>query len=144
MHISGTECARARESVSADLDRELHELDERRLQAHLRVCADCFAWAESARAVTLELRSAPLEKLSVAAFERQSRARTWRVRPALAVAPALALVASVVVTLAGTQQRLLGSQAATTSAPTRPAGTQFISVPDLTLEPSGRWFYRAV
>ena len=53
MYISGKECARARESVSADLDRELHELDHRRLQAHLRVCADCSDWAERDRAIVL-------------------------------------------------------------------------------------------
>ena len=51
MDISGTDCVLARESVSADLDGELSELDLRRLQTHLRVCADCSAWAEHVTAL---------------------------------------------------------------------------------------------
>jgi len=114
MDISGTECARARESVSADLDRELQELDLRRLQAHLRVCADCSAWAEFVRATTVQLREAPLEATPAVLFE--PRRRTWRVNPALAVAPVAALVASVVVALGGALHGSAGGRA-TTSTP---------------------------
>src|SRR5271154_6810455 len=101
MDISGTECARARESVSADLDRELHELDLRRLQAHLRFCADCSVWAESIKTTTTQLREAPFEAPPALALELPRRGRTWRVGPALAIAPAVALVASVAFALGG-------------------------------------------
>ncbi len=114
MNISGTECARARESVSADLDRELQELDLRRLRGHLRVCADCSAWAEHVTVTTTQLREAPFEARSPAAFELPRRGRTWRVGAALAVAPAAALAASIVVALGGAQH---GLPAASTSLP---------------------------
>lgn len=104
MDISGRECARARESVSADLDRELHELGIRRLQAHLRLCADCSAWAEQVGAATATLREAPLEAYTPAAFGRPRRERNWRLGRALAVAPALALVASAFAAMATAHQ----------------------------------------
>ena len=113
MDISGTQCARARESVSADLDRELQELDLRRLQAHLRVCAECSAWAEFVRATTTQLREAPLEMAGTVAFEPRRRGRTWRVNLALAVAPVAALVASVVVALGGAQHGSLDGRGTT-------------------------------
>jgi len=116
MDISGTDCALARESVSADLDRELSELDFRRLQAHLRVCADCSAWAEHVTATTVQLREAPLEALAGPAFELQPRGRRWRVGPAFAVAPVAALVASIAVFLGGPQHGSPGSPR-TTSTP---------------------------
>jgi predicted anti-sigma-YlaC factor YlaD len=122
MDISGTDCALARESVSADLDGELSELDFRRLQAHLRVCADCSAWAGHVNATTTQLREAPLETLAAPVFEVQRRSRTWRVGPAFALAPAAALVASVVVFLGGTQHGSIGPR--TTSTPVSPTDLQ--------------------
>jgi predicted anti-sigma-YlaC factor YlaD len=120
MDISGTECARARESVSADLDRELQELDLRRLQAHLRVCADCSAWAEHVKAATVQLREAPFEAPPAAVVELPRRGRTWRVGAAVAVASAAALVASVV-SLGGAQQGR-----PTTSTPLSPTDSHFV------------------
>ena len=120
MDISGTDCALARESVSADLDGELSELDFRRLQAHLRVCADCSAWAEHVTATTTQLREAPLDALAGSAFELQPRGRRWRVGPALAVAPAAALVASLAVFLGSAQHGSIGDQR-TTTTPLSPA-----------------------
>ena len=81
MYIFGKECARARESVSADLDRELQELDRRRLQAHLRVCADCSEWAGRVRATTAQLRDAPFEPSPVAVFALPRRGRAAPRRP---------------------------------------------------------------
>jgi predicted anti-sigma-YlaC factor YlaD len=102
MNIAGTECARARESVSADLDCELHELDLRRLKAHLGVCADCSAWAESIKSTTVRLRETPFA--APPAFELPHRRRVRRIGAALAVVPAAAaLVAGVVVSLGGAQ-----------------------------------------
>jgi predicted anti-sigma-YlaC factor YlaD len=60
--VSAIECVQARESASARLDGELPELDEARLTAHLRDCADCRAFAEDAAALAATLRTAPLER----------------------------------------------------------------------------------
>ena len=113
MYISGKECARARESVSADLDRELQELDHRRLQAHLRVCADCSAWAVRVRAITAQLRDAPCEPTAAAVFELPRRDRAPRSRLALVIAPAAALAASVVLSLGAAQHSLFAGHRAT-------------------------------
>ncbi len=115
MDISGKECARARESVSADLDCELHELDLRRLQAHLRVCADCSAWATRVRATTAQLREAPLEQTPVAALDPPRR-RARRIGSILVVAPAAAVAASVVFFLGAAQHGLFGNPATTSTA----------------------------
>ena len=117
MATTGTDCARARESVSADLDRELQPLDLRRLQAHLRVCAECSAWADHVKATTIQLRAAPVETLHIAAFELPRLGRRWRVRPALVVAPAAALVAAVAFALGGAQHGLFGPRTTTPPSP---------------------------
>ena len=109
MDISGKECARARESVSADLDRELQELELRRLQAHLRVCADCSAWAARVRAVTAQLRDAPLESSPVTVFDLPRRGRARRVGAALVVAPVAALAASVAFSVGAAHHGLFGN-----------------------------------
>jgi len=114
MDTSGTECARARESVSADLDRELQEFDLRRLQAHLRICADCSAWAERVKATTVQLREASLKAPGTAGFELPRRGRTWRV--GAAVASAVALAASVVVAFGAAQQGFFGGQRTTSTS----------------------------
>ncbi len=62
------ECVQSRESASARLDSELSELDEVRLDAHLRGCAECRAYAEQLAAVAVELRAAPLERPEAAIF----------------------------------------------------------------------------
>lgn len=119
MNLSGIECARARESVSADLDRELQELEARRLKAHLRVCANCSAWAQHVTATTTQLREAAFEAPLATVVELPRRGRTLRARTALAVAPAAALIASVVVSLAGAQHGLSGGQRTTSTSPSR-------------------------
>jgi predicted anti-sigma-YlaC factor YlaD len=53
---------RAREAASLRLDGELSEFDAVRLGLHLRDCAACRGYAREIEAVTLELRSAPLEQ----------------------------------------------------------------------------------
>ena len=116
MDISGTDCALARESISVDLDGELSELDLRRLDAHLRVCANCSAWAAHVTVATTQLREAPVEAPAAFAFELPRSGRTWRVGPAFAVAPVAALVASIAVFLGGSQHASPGSQR-TTSTP---------------------------
>ena len=58
MSFPATDCARARESVSAQLDGELPELELDRLETHLLICPACTAWAEEVRDVTWRLREA--------------------------------------------------------------------------------------
>ena len=123
MDIAGTNCALARESVSADLDGELSELDRHRLQAHLRVCGDCSAWADQVRTTTTQLRETPVEVPAPAAFEMPRLSRTWHVGPGLAVGSATALVAAVVVAL-GAAHGSLGKQVTTDNHPTTPAKQQ--------------------
>jgi predicted anti-sigma-YlaC factor YlaD len=116
MNISGKECARARESVSADLDCELQELDLRRLQVHLSVCADCATWAGRVRATTAQLREAPAERSAAAVFDLPRRDRKWRVAPALVVAPVsalAALAAGVVLSFGATQHGLFAGHRTT-------------------------------
>jgi anti-sigma factor RsiW len=92
-----TDCARARESVSAQLDGELPELELDRLETHLFICPACTAWAEEVRDVTWHLRVTVLEEpAGTFALPRLSR-RAWRVSSAVAVASAAAVVATMFV-----------------------------------------------
>jgi hypothetical protein len=146
MDISGKECARARESVSADLDRELQELDHRRLQAHLRVCADCSAWARRVRAATAQLREAPFEPSPVAVFDVARSRRAWRVGPALVLAPVAALAASVAFTVGVVQHGLFGNPARTSTSfvPTRRGVEQHGPGIDIYRLPSLHGVFRAI
>ena len=60
--IPPTECSRARESMSAQLDLELSELDSARLSAHLRDCLGCAAYALEMGAIAARLRAAALDQ----------------------------------------------------------------------------------
>jgi predicted anti-sigma-YlaC factor YlaD len=94
VQLPETHCARARESVSAQLDNELPESEFDRLEAHLLVCPHCSAWAEQVRDLTAQLRATsleePAERLVLA-----GRSRSWRVSSAVAVASAAAVVATM-------------------------------------------------
>jgi Putative zinc-finger len=59
---SSTDCDAARESISLALDGELPELQRARLADHLRRCAVCRRFQTGAIAVTVELRTEPLEQ----------------------------------------------------------------------------------
>jgi predicted anti-sigma-YlaC factor YlaD len=102
-----TDCARARESVSVQLDGELPELELDRLETHLRICPACTAWAEEVGEVTLRLRAAALET-PAERFELPRRARRWRVSSAVALVSAAAVVATMFVA-PGRQQASFGS-----------------------------------
>jgi anti-sigma factor RsiW len=60
--VPPTECMLACESASARLDNELSELENARLDAHLRGCAECLAYAEEIGAIAVRLRAAALER----------------------------------------------------------------------------------
>jgi predicted anti-sigma-YlaC factor YlaD len=91
--FSVTECARVRESISAQLDGELpeHELDS--LEMHVSVCPSCSAWAEEVQGLTHRLREAqPAEPAIGFALPRRRRARA-SAPVALVAAAAASLVA---------------------------------------------------
>ena len=94
MQLPETNCARARESVSAQLDNELPDLELDHLEAHLLVCPDCLAWAEQVRDLTAQLRATSLEE-PMERFVLSERRRSWRVSSAVAVASAAAVVATM-------------------------------------------------
>ena len=108
MSFPATDCARARESVSAQLDGELPELEVDRLETHLLICPACIAWAEEVRDVTWRLRQAGLEEPAERVVLPRLRRGAWRVSSAVAVASAAAVVATMFV--APRQQTSLGSQ----------------------------------
>lgn len=128
------DCARARESVSAQLDGELPELELDRLQTHLRICPECSAWAEQVRDATLCLREAALE-VPQQSFALPRPARRWTVISAVALAAAAAVVATMFVAPparraapgAGSGPR---APQATPVAPQRLVPSRFLRLPD--------------
>lgn len=94
MSFPATDCACARESISAQLDGELTEPELDRLETHLRLCPACTAWAEEVRDFTLQLRDARLEN-PLERFILPRLRRSWRVSSAVAVASAAAVVATM-------------------------------------------------
>jgi predicted anti-sigma-YlaC factor YlaD len=110
------ECVQARESASARLDGELPELDDARLDAHLRGCAECRAFAGDLAAVAAELRAAPLERPeTVVSLPRLRRLPAIRLQSAAA---AVALVA-----VAAGSSFALGRALGTSGPASRPAAT---------------------
>jgi predicted anti-sigma-YlaC factor YlaD len=92
--VPPTDCARARESTSARLDGELAELQAAQLEAHLRSCPDCRAYAAGIEVITRELRAAPLMEPVVGVFVPQRRRRTGVVPAAAAAAIVVAVAGS--------------------------------------------------
>jgi len=116
-----TDCQRAREAVSAQLDGELSELGSARLAAHLRDCDLCRAYALELAAVATRLRAAPLEqppsRLSIPARRR---------KPVLQLAAlAAAGVAAAAASLA------LGHELSSSSPPARTATQPVVLSPTL-------------
>jgi anti-sigma factor RsiW len=91
--VPPTDCARARESASARLDGELAELQVAQLEAHLRSCPECQAYAAGIGEITRRLSSAALEQPAGAVFVPQRHRR-------IGVVPATA-AAAIVVAVAG-------------------------------------------
>jgi anti-sigma factor RsiW len=90
--VPPSDCTRARESASARLDGELVELEAAQLEAHLRSCPECQAYAAGIEVITLELRAAPPIEPEVPAFTIHRRRRIGLV-PAVAAAAVVAVVA---------------------------------------------------
>jgi predicted anti-sigma-YlaC factor YlaD len=118
--VPPSECQRAREDVSAQLDGELSELGSARLANHLRECDACRALALELAAVATRLRAAPLEQ-----------PRTGQVVPVRRRRPVLQLaaVAAAAVAVAASSVAL-GHELSTGSGPGRTA-TGVIVAPTL-------------
>jgi predicted anti-sigma-YlaC factor YlaD len=112
--VPPTDCALARETASARLDGELAELQAAQLEAHLRACPECSAYAGAIEATTLELRAAPLLQPSGSVFTQR---RPRRAGGFVSVAAA----AAIVVAVAGSSFAvggMLGSQGTHVPTPT--------------------------
>jgi len=96
--VPPSECARAREAVSGQLDEELSELEEARLDAHLLRCPACREFAAQAAAITAELRRAPLEAVPAPVFmaSRRPRVAALSIQAAAVAAVAVAAAGSLV------------------------------------------------
>jgi len=127
------DCARARESVSVQLDGELSEFALDRLETHLRICPECSTWAEQVRDTTQLLREASLEAPGHRFMLPQHR-RSWRVSSAVALTSAAAVVATMFVSPSGNR----ASQPASSGLSLSP-GTARISTPRLSRLEDGRF-----
>jgi hypothetical protein len=93
--VGRTECQKARERISLDLDGELSLHESGLLERHLSHCAECALFAVDVRRYTGLLRAAPLEQPPPFALPRRASARRFSVRVGATVAStaAAALVA---------------------------------------------------
>jgi anti-sigma factor RsiW len=88
-------CDRVRAQVSLGLDGELSQLETRMIAAHLARCADCATFEEDVRAITGELRAAPLEQLEHPIVVRTPRRSIGRVHIGVAAAFAVAVLGAL-------------------------------------------------
>jgi predicted anti-sigma-YlaC factor YlaD len=113
--VPPSDCTRARESASARLDGELVELEAAQLEAHLRSCPECQAYAGGIMASTGLLRAAALDQPSGAMFTpMRQRRRRMGVLPAAAAAAIVVAVAGSSFFVGG----MVGRQTSTNPAPT--------------------------
>jgi anti-sigma factor RsiW len=127
------DCARARESVSVQLDGELSEFALDRLETHLRICPECSTWAEQVRDTTQRLREASLEA-PANRFMLPRHRRSWRVSSAVALTSAAAVVATMFVSPSGNR----ASQHASSGLSLSASGAR-ISTPRLSRLEDGRF-----
>jgi len=92
--VPPTACARARESASARLDGELVELQEAQLDAHLRSCPECQAYAAGIGEISRRLSAAPLSQPERPIFVAQRLRRAGFVPAAAAAAIVVAVAGS--------------------------------------------------
>jgi putative zinc finger protein len=93
--VGRTECQKARERISLDLDGELSLHESGLLERHLSYCAECALFAGDTRRHTGLLRAAPWEQPPPFVLPRRASARRFSVRVGATVAStaAAALVA---------------------------------------------------
>jgi predicted anti-sigma-YlaC factor YlaD len=93
--VQHPECERARLWVSLALDGELSEFEQVSLRAHVGRCAACASFERDVDALTLELRTAPLERPAAPEALPRRRSTTVRVFQIGAAAAAVALAAGL-------------------------------------------------
>jgi len=103
-----SDCARARESVSARLDGELTDLEAGFLELHLRDCVACAGYAEDVEGAAGLVRATPLLEPSEPVFV--ARRRHYRRLPVSSAAAAAAVVVAAVAGSSFVIGSLLGSQ----------------------------------
>jgi predicted anti-sigma-YlaC factor YlaD len=107
-----SDCVRARESISVQLDSELSELDSARLSAHLEECSACSSHAHEMGEIAAHLRATPLDRPEVEIWLPRRR-RTVVLRSASVRVTAAAAVVVVVVMMAAALSFVAGHYAAT-------------------------------
>ena len=96
--IPPSDCIEAREAASARADGELSSFDAARLEAHLRGCPECRAFAGSLAGLSALLGGADLEQPSAPVFVQRRRRPALRLNAAAAaVTVALAAASSFAV-----------------------------------------------
>ena len=93
-------CRQGRELISLRLDDELSELEQARLDSHLRVCEDCRAYEADLMGATRMLRAAGLEPVE-RPFALPQRRRLHLRSLQVSAAAALVVVAAALGTLLG-------------------------------------------
>ena len=133
MSFLAKDCARARESVSLQLDGELSEFALDRLETHLRICPECSTWAEQVRDTTQLVREASFEAPAHRLMPPR-HGRSWRVSSAVALTSAAAVVATMFVSPSGNRASQNASSGLSPSA-----STARISTPRLSRLEDGRF-----
>ena len=129
--VPPSDCQRARESVSAQLDGELSELEAIRLRTHLEACESCREFEASANFSTSALRMAPLEPLTRPIALPSRRRISLRV-------PAAAAAAVVMVAAGGVFESLHGGAAIRGSQASNAAYNNRLDMRQLALQQQAR------
>ena len=118
--VPPTDCMLARESASVRLDGELTELEVARLDAHLRVCADCRAYSLEIGEITNRLQAAKLEQPGQAlVLPRRRRLAGARMQAVLAAAAVVVVAAT-----AAASSFTIGHSLRTRTVPLRATSTR--------------------
>ena len=117
--VSSTDCERMRGYVSASLDRELSEVEDAIVDAHLAWCMDCRAYAADAASTARVLRETPLEELNFPIVLPGRRIAVARRLQVAAVAAAIAVAVGVGASLGHSPGQAGSSSASTAGAASR-------------------------
>jgi predicted anti-sigma-YlaC factor YlaD len=118
-------CENARKAASLQIDGELSEVGSARLEAHLRECEACAVYARELAAITMRMRSAPLEQPALQVPLR--RAHPARTATAAGAAAAVAAVLLVAAGVLGTA-RTAGSPTSAADTPAQPSLGQEVAI----------------
>lgn len=123
--VRARECDRAREWISAALDRELSQFESALLEHHVRRCDTCRSFDESVAALTALLRSSRAERMRGMIYlpaHRRLASRTYAVAGRLgSVAAVVACVVSFGLFAPSDRGALTGEQALVAAALADPA-----------------------